>query len=92
MNTLSLEDKVRFLDFKIEEDFLIIKTEEQKYIKRHKKDIPSLEKATRKNLAEFEILGDGEGVYWPVLDVDLSAAYLIFPEKFQSKKTSEKAA
>ena len=92
MSTLNLEDKVKFLDFKIEDDFLVIRTTEDKVIKKHKKDIPFLEKVSKKNLSEFEILGDGEGVHWPLLDVDLSAAYLIFQEKFQRKKEGKKAA
>jgi hypothetical protein len=38
---------------------------------------PRLAKATRGQLENFELLGDGEGVHWPELDEDLSVAGLL---------------
>ena len=38
---------------------------------------PRLESATKKQLENFEILGDGEGIHWPELDEDHSVAGLL---------------
>ena len=35
---------------------------------------PRLAKASRTQLENFELLGDGEGIHWPELDEDLSIA------------------
>lgn len=38
---------------------------------------PRLESATKSQLANFKILGNGEGIHWPELDEDLSVAGLL---------------
>jgi hypothetical protein len=38
---------------------------------------PSLANATRKQLEDYEILGDGEGIHWPQLDEDLGIEGLL---------------
>ncbi len=38
---------------------------------------PRLQGATEKQLENFEILADGEGIHWPELDEDLSVAGLL---------------
>ena len=38
---------------------------------------PRLSKASKKQLANWELLGDGEGVHWPDIDEDLSVAGLL---------------
>jgi len=38
---------------------------------------PRLAKATREQLENYELLGDGEGIHWPELDEDLSVAGLL---------------
>ncbi len=38
---------------------------------------PRLKGATEKQLENFEILADGEGIHWPELDEDLSVAGLL---------------
>ena len=84
MNISSLEEKARFVEFWVETDHVFVKTESGKILKRHKSISKRLENATKKQLSVFEILGNGEGVHWPLLDEDLSAAFLIYPEKFAS--------
>ncbi len=37
----------------------------------------TLSKATKEQLIDFEILGDGEGLHWPQLDEDLSVKGLL---------------
>ena len=38
---------------------------------------PTLSSATKAQLENYEILGDGEGVHWPDLDEDLSVNGLL---------------
>ena len=38
---------------------------------------PRLTNATKGQLENYEILGDGEGIYWPEIDEDLSVAGLL---------------
>ena len=38
---------------------------------------PRLSKASSEQLRIWEILGDGEGIYWPEIDEDLSVAGLL---------------
>ncbi|MBF0297209.1 MAG: DUF2442 domain-containing protein [Oligoflexia bacterium] len=88
---LRVEDKISFLDFWVEDNILHIKKSKNKILKRDKSISLKLKAATMRELMNYEILGDGEGVYWPLIDEDLSAAYLICPEKFQCKKSKGKS-
>ena len=38
---------------------------------------PRLSKASKEQLENWELLGDGEGIYWPDVDEDLSVAGLL---------------
>ena len=38
---------------------------------------PRLSKATKTQLENYELLGDGEGIHWPEIDEDLSVAGLL---------------
>lgn len=38
---------------------------------------PRLANATESQLANYELLGDGEGIHWPDIDEDLSVAGLL---------------
>ena len=38
---------------------------------------PRLAKATKSQLENYELLGDGEGIHWPEIDEDLSVAGLL---------------
>ncbi len=38
---------------------------------------PRLAKATREQLENHELLGDGEGIHWPEIDEDLCVAGLL---------------
>ena len=85
----SLEDRIRFKGFKIMGNDLIIRTQAGKTLTRNKSCYPYLKDVPASKLSRFEILGDGEGVHWPLIDEDLSAAYLIYPEKFRVKAAKQ---
>jgi len=38
---------------------------------------PKLSQASKKQLENWELLGDGEGIHWPDVDEDLSVAGLL---------------
>lgn len=38
---------------------------------------PRLAHATAEQLAEFELLGEGEGIHWPAVDEDISVSGLL---------------
>ena len=38
---------------------------------------PTLANATKEQLEDFELLGDGQGIHWPQLDEDLSVEGLL---------------
>ena len=38
---------------------------------------PRLSRATKEQLANWELLGDGEGIHWPEVDEDLSVSGLL---------------
>ena len=38
---------------------------------------PRLSNATRSQLANYELMGDGEGIHWPDIDEDLSVNGLL---------------
>ena len=39
---------------------------------------PRLLTASKKQLKNYELLGDGEGIHWPDIDEDLSVSGLLF--------------
>ena len=42
---------------------------------------PRLSRATKSQLENYELLGDGEGIHWPEIDEDLSVAGLLRGER-----------
>ena len=90
MNTLSLEDKVRFSSFWVKGEHLYIRTARGKIVTRPKNITEKLSGASLRQFAKFEIIGKGYGVHWPLLDEDLSVAFLIFPEKFKRRTTKSR--
>ena len=87
----SSEDNSSFKSFSVKGSFLFIQIDAKTTLKRHKSISKRLAKTTAAQLARFEILGDGEGVHWPLLDEDISADFLINYEKYQANN-SKKAA
>ncbi len=42
---------------------------------------PRLSRATKSQLENYELMGDGEGMHWPEIDEDLSVAGLLRGER-----------
>jgi hypothetical protein len=88
MSSLSLEDKIRFEKFYVKAGYLYIVGTDGVIYKRHKTISERLKNASDEDLKDYEILGNGVGVHWEKYDEDLSAAYLIYPEKFKGSKAA----
>lgn len=58
-------------------DELIVVLADGRRIAVPKTWFPRLEQATTEQLANFELLGDGEGIHWPDIDEDISVAGLL---------------
>jgi len=84
-NASDLENRIRFHELMIIDNFIHIQPESGKAIKRNIKKVNKLSKASTAELLDYDILGDGEGVFWPSLDVYLSAAFLILNNRFPCK-------
>jgi len=48
---------------------------------------PKLARATKKQLENYRLIGDGEGIHWEDLDEDISVAGLLVPQLTNKGRT-----
>lgn len=77
MSTLSVEVYPLAQEARFTEDDLIVTLLDGRKVSVPLIWFPRLANATRKQLENYEILGDGEGLHWPDVDEDLSVAGLL---------------
>jgi len=77
MNTLAIELHPQAHKINCTEDDLIVELLDGRTISVPLVWFPRLSQATQHQLANWELLGDGEGIYWPEIDEDLSVAGLL---------------
>ena len=77
MSTLSNEIHPLAQEAKFTEDDLIVTLVDGRQVSVPLIWFPRLATATPKQLENYEILGDGEGLHWPDIDEDLSVAGLL---------------
>ena len=77
MSTLAIELHPQAHTIKCTDSDLIVELLDGRTISAPLAWFPRLSKATQKQLANWELLGNGEGVHWPELDEDLSVAGLL---------------
>lgn len=77
MNTLKVEKYPLAQEVEFTDDDLIVYLVDGRKISVPLIWFPRLEKATRKQLENYEILGDGEGIHWSEIDEDLSVEGLL---------------
>jgi len=77
MNTLAVEVHPQAHTVKFTEADLIVELMDGRTIATPLVWFPRLSKATKKELSNWELLGDGEGIHWPDIDEDLSIAGLL---------------
>ncbi len=75
MNTLAVELHPQAHSVSFSEDSLIVELLDGRTISAPLLWFPTLAKATSDQLSNWELLGDGEGIHWP--DLDLSVRGLL---------------
>ncbi len=77
MSTSTIEVKPLAQDVKFTDDELIVSLLDGRTITVPLVWFPRLSHATKKQLDNWELLGDGEGIHWPDLDEDLNVKGLL---------------
>ncbi len=77
MSTLAVELHPQAINIEYTESMLIIELADGRSISAPLVWFPRLSKASKEQLNNWQILGDGEGVHWPDIDEDLSVAGLL---------------
>ena len=78
MSTLAVETHPIAQDVEFTEDDLVVVLVDGRKVSVPLVWFPRLEKATKDQLENYELLGDGEGIHWPELDEDISVAGLLW--------------
>jgi hypothetical protein len=77
MNTLAIELHPQAHTIKCTDSDLIVELLDGRTISAPLVWFPLLSQATPEQRANWELLGDGEGIHWPEIDEDLSVAGLL---------------
>jgi len=77
MNTLAIELHPQAHTVKCTDADLIVELLDGRTISAPLVWFPRLSQATQEQLANWELLGNGDGIHWPELDEDLSIAGLL---------------
>ena len=77
MNTLPVERHPLAQDVKCTEEALIVELLDGRTISAPLVWFPRLASATKEQLNNWELLGDGDGIHWPGVDEDLSVKGLL---------------
>jgi len=77
MNTLAAEFCAQAQNIKVTEVEIKVDLVDGRSISAPLVWFPRLAKASQEELSHWELLGDGEGIYWPDVDEDLSVRGLL---------------
>lgn len=77
MGTLAVEQHALANSISFTDDSLVVELVDGRVVSVPLTWFPTLSKASNQELGEWELLGDGEGIHWPLLDEDLSVAGLL---------------
>lgn len=77
MGTLALNADERVASVEFCEEFLVVGLKDGRRISVPVEWYPRLARASREQLANWEICGSGYGIHWPDLDEDLSTEGLL---------------
>lgn len=75
MDTIPIQPLAKNIEFT--DDDLIVSLVDGRKVTVPLVWFPRLSKASKDQLNNYEILGDGEGIHWPEIDEDLSVAGLL---------------
>jgi len=77
MSSLPNLSSPRAVDVAFTDDELVVRLTDGRTVSVPIVWFPRLEKATGDQRADYELLGDGEGIHWPAVDEDISVAGLL---------------
>lgn len=77
MSTLAVETHPLAQHVEFTDDDLIVSLVDGRKIAVPLVWFPRLSEATKSQLENYELLGDGEGIHWPEIDEDVSVAGLL---------------
>ncbi|WP_395343769.1 DUF2442 domain-containing protein [Ningiella sp. W23] len=77
MSILAVEQHALASSISFTEDSLVAELVDGRVVSVPLIWFPRLSRASSKELETWELLGDGEGIHWPLLDEDLSVAGLL---------------
>jgi hypothetical protein len=74
MGTLAVETHALAENIEFTDDDMVVSLVDGRKIMIPLVWFPRLANATKSQLENFELLGDGDGIHWPEIDEDLSVA------------------
>ena len=77
MNTSAQQTSARAVEVRVTEDQLVVSLSDGRALSVPLAWFPRLFNARAAERERFELLGDGEGIHWPLIDEDLSVAGLL---------------
>lgn len=64
--------RIEAIDFHPEQDVMLVLLNTKAVLHQRLSSYKLLSKASKESLQQYELIGDGTGVHWPLLDEDLS--------------------
>ena len=77
MSTLAVELHPQAINIEYTNDLIIVELVDGRTISAPLVWFPRLSKASKEQLENWQLLGDGEGIHWPDIDEDLSVVGLL---------------
>ena len=77
MSTLAVELHPQAQEISFSDEAILVQLVDGRVISAPLIWFPKLASATKEQLDNWELLGEGEGIHWPSLDEDLSIAGLL---------------
>jgi len=77
MNTSALQFSARAVEVRVTKEQLVVTLADGRVLSVPLAWFPRLLNARPTDRERFELLGDGEGIHWPLIDEDLSVAGLL---------------
>ena len=77
MSTLAVELHPQAINIECTNSLIIVELADGRTISAPLVWFPRLSKASKEQLENWQLLGDGEGIHWPDVDEDLSVAGLL---------------
>jgi hypothetical protein len=88
MSTLEADARPMALKIAVDDDFVTVDLSDGRQVRTPVMFYPRLANATTAERDRYELIGDGEGVSWPLLDEDLSTESIVSGRKSAESQAS----